>query len=187
MILPPHILEAIEAAVLTGPAQPYFDLEGYMRRVWVQPPIETGPNKDCATRMHEILRSDDDRCLHDHPWDSTSIILTGGYWEVTFATEAPLYEVANFKHETDYFITDRHFGYMKATWYGPGAIIQRKAQDYHRLILPEGKTARTLFITGPYRQSWGFMTASGKVNWRTYLGVEAEKEYESKNPFQPHQ
>ena len=31
--------------------------------------------------LHEILRSDEDRDCHDHPWNFTSIILKGGYWE----------------------------------------------------------------------------------------------------------
>lgn len=34
-------------------------------------------------RLHHILRSDDDRHLHDHPFDFTSFLLTGGYLEIT--------------------------------------------------------------------------------------------------------
>lgn len=32
--------------------------------------------------LHEILRSDEDRCLHDHPWRFVTLILSGGYREV---------------------------------------------------------------------------------------------------------
>src|SRR5438309_7455387 len=50
----------------------------YMRRWWVVP-----RNEGCNVYLHEILRGDDDRALHDHPWDNTSMLLDGGYTEVT--------------------------------------------------------------------------------------------------------
>ena len=31
--------------------------------------------------IHKILKSDDDKDLHDHPWDFFHLILSGGYWE----------------------------------------------------------------------------------------------------------
>src|SRR6202451_4200464 len=31
--------------------------------------------------LHKFLRDDDDRALHDHPWQILSIILKGGYIE----------------------------------------------------------------------------------------------------------
>jgi hypothetical protein len=36
-----------------------------------------------TVRLHHILRSDDDRHLHDHPFNFVSLLLTGGYTEVT--------------------------------------------------------------------------------------------------------
>jgi hypothetical protein len=33
--------------------------------------------------LHKFCRSDHERCLHDHPWNFVSIILKGGYQEVT--------------------------------------------------------------------------------------------------------
>jgi hypothetical protein len=44
----------------------------YMRRYIFRTPWFT-------LRLHHILRSDDDRHLHDHPFDFTSFLLTGGY------------------------------------------------------------------------------------------------------------
>ena len=32
--------------------------------------------------LHLFLRDDDDRALHDHPWDNASFLLTEGYVEV---------------------------------------------------------------------------------------------------------
>ena len=31
-----------------------------------------------SIKVHHILRSDEDRCEHDHPWPFVSLILTGG-------------------------------------------------------------------------------------------------------------
>src|SRR3546814_4215417 len=50
----------------------------YMRRWWVIP-----RNRFINIYLHQVLRPDDDRALHDHPWINLSIILDGGYWEIT--------------------------------------------------------------------------------------------------------
>jgi hypothetical protein len=34
-----------------------------------------------GVKLHHILRSDEDRDCHDHPWSFLSIVLRGGYWE----------------------------------------------------------------------------------------------------------
>jgi hypothetical protein len=39
-------------------------------------------------KLHHILRSDEDRDLHDHPWSFLSVILWGGYWEHTAVIES---------------------------------------------------------------------------------------------------
>lgn len=43
---------------------PYFHLEGYMERFWLLP----YGWYVIAARVHHILKSDDDRAFHDHPW-----------------------------------------------------------------------------------------------------------------------
>lgn len=42
-------------------------------------------NKVFNVYLHQFLRSDDDRALHDHPWVNLSILLRGGYIEHTIA------------------------------------------------------------------------------------------------------
>lgn len=131
---------------------PYFHLLGYMNRWWLIPYNRFFP----AVRVHEILRSDLGRDFHDHPWAYASVILKGGYWEVK-----PVYGPSNI--------------YLGETrkWYGPGSVIFRKAQSWHRLELPEGQVATTLFITGRYVQRWGFLIFRGyKVDYRDYLQIE---------------
>jgi hypothetical protein len=115
---------------------PYFHLPGYMNRYWLLP----YGRQIIAARIHEILRSDDDRAFHDHPWPYLTIILRGGYWETK-----PVYDKSGL------------YTGKTRKWYGPGSILFRPAKSYHILELPTGQTAWTLFITGKWRQVWGFM------------------------------
>jgi hypothetical protein len=51
-------------------------INDYMHRWLVRTPWFT-------LRIHHILRSDNERDLHDHPFDFTSFIFKGSYTEVT--------------------------------------------------------------------------------------------------------
>lgn len=95
-----------------------------------------------AVRFHEILRSDADRDLHDHPWDFTSVILEGSYREHT-----------------------RSFWPMT---YVPGAVLVRKATDLHRLEVVSGPVW-TMVTVGPTLRTWGYMTKHGWIAWDKYL------------------
>jgi hypothetical protein len=130
---------------------PYQHLPGYMERFWLLPYSRWRP---FAARVHHILRSDDDRAFHDHPWPYLTIVLRGGYTEVR-----PLFSDSGIYIGT----TSR--------WHGPGSILFRRAKSWHRLELPAGETAWTLFVSGPKSQSWGFMPAPdlNKIYWRRYL------------------
>lgn len=143
---------------------PYYHLTGYMERYWLVPygatiqrtvdgvPVTdgTGPvnprrrpfarvlqKLGIAARIHHILRSDRGRDPHDHPWPYVAIILKGGYFEQRYDENgAPMLPLAE--------------------WHGPGSVIYRPANSLHKLILPEGATAWTLFITFKKVQTWGF-------------------------------
>lgn len=135
---------------------PYFHLKGYMNRYFVaasdRDAFQAGAGGH-VRRLHEILRSDNDRHLHDHPWPYTTVILEGGYFE-----ETPL----DPKDPT---------GPRRTEWHAPGSVITRRAKDAHRLIIPDGQTCTTLFMTGPKQRSWGFHTEAGWVQWRHYLDI----------------
>ena len=57
---------------------PDFQIGGsvnpYCNRWWVIP-----RNRWFNIYLHEFVRDDDDRALHDHPWWNISIVLRGGY------------------------------------------------------------------------------------------------------------
>lgn len=107
-----------------------------LRRWWVIP-----RNQGCNVYLHHILKSDDDRALHDHPWPSTSHILEGSYIEVT--------PEGRFMREAGY-------------------IGHPSAEAMHRLEVPEGGEAISLFITGPKVRDWGFDCPNGWVPWQIF-------------------
>lgn len=95
--------------------------------------------------LHEILRNDDDRALHDHPWRHASLILSGGYNEVT----------------------------PSGTVFRPaGAVITRKAEQLHRLELRGGWPCISLVIRLWDEREWGFACPHGWVHWRDFARVD---------------
>ncbi len=140
---------------LFGRSDIYFGDDLYMRR-W-----RIGHRFRWSLRIHHIVRSDRDRELHDHPFDFVSLILWGGYVEITPT------------RFTDPEGTPNH-----RRWYGPGSIIRRKAENLHRLELK--RPAWTLVLRGPIRREWGFVTTMGWVPWQDFVKLrEARNDYES--------
>lgn len=122
----------------------------YMRRWWIIP-----RNEGCNVYLHEILRSDDDRAGHDHPWSNTSYIIDGGYDEVVYYRDRPWQEA--------HVLTRK-----------PGEWVSRDARDTHRLIVPDGGRCVSLFMTGPKVREWGFWCPNGErfVHWKDFTGGE---------------
>lgn len=138
---------------------PNTNVPAYMHRWW-----RIARNAYFNIYFHIVLRSDDDRALHDHPWWNFSIVLDGGYYEHTIADG----------------------GVHRKVWYGAGSVRFRRAGTYaHRLELAARTVAdmpirdalklgaqedinvdfgrdtielpvTTIFITGPVLRRWGF-------------------------------
>ena len=103
--------------------------------------------------LHKILRSDDDRALHDHSGDNLSVILTAGYWEVL-------------THEWEPF---------RARFRWPLWPYFRKAETPHRLELAsDGVPVWSLWFRWPPRREWGFYCPKGWRHWRDYC---VERDY----------
>lgn len=79
--------------------------------------------------LHKFIKGDPDH-LHDHPWSYFTLILHGGYWEVT---------------------PQGRF------WRGPGHFRWCCSTSLHRIELEPGVTAWTLFMPGPKVRDWGFV------------------------------
>lgn len=112
-----------------------------------------------GVRIHNILESDDDRALHDHPFSFVTIILKGGYWE---------------------YLADG-----SKTWHGPGSVLYRQAKTMHRIELRRDCTvppnefhstcdgdllpAWTLVFRTRYFREWGFATKLGWVHNKNFI------------------
>lgn len=131
----------------------------YMSRWIVQTPWG-------GLRLHRIHRADADDHPHDHPFDFTSLILAGGYTE-----EREFRTPDDAKTALSWGDSIRGRRIWRA--FVRGDFISRKATDFHRLIYVAPSTW-TLVWFGPKRQSWGFLTADGKIPWRRYLGLESQ-------------
>lgn len=115
--------------------------------------------------LHCFLRSDDDRALHDHPWNWGSFMLAGGYTEVT---HQPYSQTAKFKG-ADYMVIDVQAEQMQvARIYSAGSLRWQRAEYAHRLILADGKCAWSLFFVGWRRRRWGFHCPQGWVPWEQF-------------------
>lgn len=108
---------------------------GYMHRWYVIP-----RNRFFNIYLHKIIRSDDDRALHDHPWWSVSVLLKGKLLEL-----------------------------METTCRFPKRFmpVVRSAELAHRLVVLDGPVW-TLFITGPRIREWGFHCINGWVHWKIF-------------------
>lgn len=91
--------------------------------------------------IHCIRRDDDDRALHDHPWVNCSIVLKGGYYEVTPGGRF---------------------------WRAAGSVTFRRATAAHRLELYQRTECWSLFITGPRLRRWGFHCPKGWVDFKDF-------------------
>jgi len=163
----------------------YQHLDGYMERWWL---VEAAADKTRkAVRLHHVLRSDLDRALHDHPWDNASLLLRGGYWEVVPGAYREAFEngIETASHPMRQLHVTIHnlpggkvsplqrevFAAAGVRWRGPMSFTRRRAEDLHRLVLPAGATAWSLFVTWPKRRECGFATREGWVHNVAYLAA----------------
>lgn len=104
--------------------------------------------------LHQLLRSDYELALHDHPWPFISITLRGGYIEVHDQT------------------IDGKQVFQPHT---RGDILIRPAEWRHRFILDDNKPPTwTLVIVGRRQRNWGFFLKDGWCWWRKHnedLGI----------------
>jgi hypothetical protein len=164
---------------------PHRHLAGYMHRFVLKQHNEEKSN--WAARVHNVKRSDYDRALHDHPWPNWSLVLKSGLWEVVQGHYQQAIESGTLENYPDLLRLD---AVIKTTsgkrvsradrktlaaagvhWRGPGAIVRRNATMLHRLIVPAGTEAWTLFVMGPLERDWGFQTPDGWVHEEEYKKI----------------
>jgi hypothetical protein len=145
--------------------QPDFVIGGaerpYLRRHWLLP-----RNRLFNIYVHEFLRSDDDRALHDHPWlFNASWLIAGEYIEHTIAAGGV------------HVRTHRKAGAFKFRW-GPAPHRLELISPLKALgddIVPVGapRPCWTVFITGPRVRTWGFhCPEQGWIDWKRFTAAD---------------
>lgn len=95
-------------------------------------------------KLHKIVRADDDRCHHDHPWWFWRLILWGGYEE----TCGPDHKRVIRK---------------------PLRISFCPSNFQHRITKLTKDVSWTLVLTGRNTGKWGFFTTEGWKHWQEFL------------------
>lgn len=93
-----------------------------------------------SIRVHHFYASDDERAFHDHPWWFVTLVLKGGYTDVSPAGEDHL---------------------------GRGAVRFRPALHQHTVRVDPGGVW-TIILTGRNMRTWGFWErlGSGRTRFR---------------------
>ena len=134
-----QVSKYLKCKQITGErGQPY--LERYMIARW-------GKDGEHTIFLHRFLDSDADQGVHDHPWESKSFILTGGYTE-----ERLVKENVNGKLVDKVILRDVN----------PLSFNTIGKNDFHRIILKPKVAPWTLFYHGPRVKDWGFLKCFGK-------------------------
>lgn len=135
---------------------PYSDIYGvednelYMERYWLFNPYPASGGRrrrnwfPLSVRIHRILKPDNDRNLHDHPWNARTFILKGWYTE------------------------ERRHGVFTRS---QGDTARLNFGEYHKITKVCEGGVYTLFITGKYRGTWGFLVEGSKIHYKKYLGL----------------
>lgn len=95
--------------------------------------------------IHRIYKADDDKFLHDHPWDYFSMILKGSY------TEMYCNVIVNYTRRLD-----------------PGNWGFNKATRFHKIYELNSESVTTLFITCRRKRDWGYHIGQCWVQHEAY-------------------
>lgn len=103
-----------------------------------------------SIKLHQILRADDDRCQHTHPWIMVRVILWGGYIE----ERGP---------------DGRQYWLLPWRPWAPWRIYISRTNFRHRITRLLCSSSWTLALCGPQVLPWGFFTKTGWVPWRQFV------------------
>jgi hypothetical protein len=91
--------------------------------------------------IHGIYEADQDKHLHNHPWDYKSIVLKGSYIEETLTGNNVM---------------------------RPLKMVTRDGKDYHKIKELKSKSVYTLFIVSPVKRIWGYLVDGSWMNHEEY-------------------
>lgn len=103
--------------------------------------------------IHHILKSDQDRHMHDHPWNFRSFLLKGSYRE-----------------EVRY---PPRFLVLHSYWHQAGDVIKHDRRDVHHIDLVT-PSVWSLVITTGKEHDWGYHTSQGWIQHEEYRNLKRE-------------
>lgn len=103
--------------------------------------------------VHQILKSDEDKHFHDHPWHFASLLLKGAYRERS-----------SYSPRWSSVITFDYYA---------GQIVRHLAHDAHSLTLLTSSVWTLVFTFGKKRV-WGYQTDNGWIDFKTYRQLKNE-------------
>lgn len=127
------------------------DKKLYMERYWLfNPYLSSGADRKTkwfpiSIRIHKIVKPDNDRHMHDHPWNARTFIVKGWYREERINSA---------------FLRQK------------GESCRLKFKEYHKITHVSYDGVYTIFISGKYRGTWGFLVNGLKIKYKKYLGLE---------------
>jgi hypothetical protein len=153
----------------TAMRTPYSHLPGYMNRWWFANAYHDSHANDLATykrwlpaiRVHHLLRADEARHPHDHPWNARTIILRGWYREIRTPI---LFHYGKTNDPADYLLAGATVEHLRER----GDTAELLHGEYHHIAEVSEGGVWTLFFTWPYISTWGFLVDDRKVPWRQY-------------------
>lgn len=133
----------------------------YMGRWWLFNPYDSDthtqryPWLPWSIRVHHIVQGDPGGYLHDHPWHARTIILKGGYLEQRLREQSDSEQAKlnmPLRFQTPEYIVRKQ-----------GTTSTLRPGNFHRIAEVSEGGAYTLFITGKWREEWGFLVKGAKV------------------------
>jgi len=98
--------------------------------------------------IHGIYAPDQDKHLHNHPWDYKSLVLKGSYIE-----------------ETNNGVNLLKFG----------SVTSRSGEDYHKIKTLLTNSVYTLFIVSPAKRTWGYQVNGKWMDNEEYRKLKNQK------------
>jgi hypothetical protein len=117
--------------------------------------------------VHKFIRSDEDRCLHDHPWNFLVIPIWQGYIEHSDYI-CPCFMCQN--HPT---MAPHRIAVKRRVWPIIGSRF-RFGTYRHRVELIEDKPSWSLFFHFSRFRDWGFWMPEGFVKWAKFWQDKCE-------------
>lgn len=161
VLMRPNVHNWLLAIAMKTPDTPIMSPDGsevYMHRYWLFNQISDYKRKYrfilFSIRIHNILRHDMDRHMHDHPFNARTWIMRGGYDEIRLRPST-----SEWRNMTDV---------MDEFTRVPGDTSTLGFEQYHQITAVRPGGALTLFMFGGYLGRWGFAVDGLKIPHAEY-------------------